>query len=300
MVASPSAALAAEQAAEYSIGLGDVLHVQVAGRADLSGKYTVGPDGQIALPLVGAVTARGRATRDLSIDLSRRYSLFDRDITQVTVSIAEVQSRIVFVLGAVLRPGKYSFSQEPSVWDAIGEAGGPADDALLSYVEIIPGAEGDGRRPSVVDVANAVRLGQLSTLPRLKPGDTVRVPRGVPGAPLSYTVSVFGAVAVQGIIPLEQAQDLISALIRSGGPTADANLSRIEIIRKSGPRVVSLKVSVENYLAKASTPGNPPLVAGDTVYVPRSGSGRPGFFAIARGLLPVIAIVTAGVGLVSR
>lgn len=286
-------ARAADAAADYQIGPGDVLKIEVVGRPDLSGTFTVNRDGLLSMPIVGSMDATGRTARDLATDLSRRISLFQREIPQVTVTVTESKSRRIFVLGAVLLPGSYPFGDLPSVWEAITEAGGPAEDAQLSAVEVIPGDLAGGRATQVVDVATIIRENRMDSLPRLQPGDTVRVPRGRSLASGVTDVYIFGAVARQGSLPVEQASDLVTALIRSGGPAPDADLRGVDIVRKSGARVVRLKVSMENYLEKANTSGNPPLEPGDTIYVRRRTPGGGGIFAAIRTIGPVLALVSA-------
>jgi protein involved in polysaccharide export with SLBB domain len=241
--------------------------------------------------------ATGRTARDLAADLSRRISLFQREIPQVTVTVTESKSRRIFVLGAVLLPGSYAFGDLPSVWEAIAEAGGPAEDAQLSAVEVIPGDLAGGRATQVVDVATIIRENRMDSLPRLQPGDTVRVPRGRALGPGVTDVYIFGAIGRQGSLPIDQAGDLVTALIRSGGPAPDADLKGVEIVRKSGARVVRLKVSMENYLEKANTSGNPPLEPGDTIYVRRSPQGGRGVFGVIRTIGPVLGIVSAVVAI---
>src|SRR4051812_19834362 len=112
-----------DENATYRIGAGDVLNVEVVGRKDLSAQYTVGQDGVLFMPLTGGLTAQGKSANQLAAELARRLSLYDRDITQVNVSVAEFKSRKIFVMGGVVTPGKYSFAQSPTIWDAISEAG---------------------------------------------------------------------------------------------------------------------------------------------------------------------------------
>ncbi len=283
----------AEPASDYPISPGDIIKIEVSGRQDLSGQFTVSSEGTLTLPVVGTLDATGRTTREMATDLSRRISLFQRDIPQVTVSITESKSRRIFVLGAVLLPGSYAFGELPSVWEAIAVAGGPADDAQLSAVEVIPGDLAGGRATQVVDVTASIQENRMDSLPRLKPGDTVRVPRGRSLAPGVAEVFIFGAVAHQGSLPIEQAGDLVTALIRSGGPAPGADLRSVEIVRKSGARVVRLKISMEDYLKKANTSGNPPLEPGDVVYFRGGPQGGGGFFATIRTIGPVIALVSA-------
>ncbi len=275
----------------YRIVAGDVLQVDIVGRNDISGQYTVDKEGGINLPSLGYVSADGRTTTELGTDISRRVSLISRDIPQVTVTVLQAYRRKNFVLGAVLLPGSYSFSKSPTVWEAISAAGGASDDADLSAVQIFSESQ---ITPTIVDLGVAVRTGDLSTLPRLKPGETVRVPRGssVKGTP-SDVVYVFGAVGAQGSQPLSESSDLVRALIRSA-PAIDANLERVEIVRRSGQRVVSMRVNMSDYLGDASLAGNPLLQAGDTVYLPRRSGGRDYLrvMGVLLGIATSIAILT--------
>lgn len=289
-------ARAAEPDEGAAISPGDVLMVEVVGRKDLSGRFSVGPDGSLLLPLIGNITAKGKTVRHLEIELERRYSLFDRDVSQVNVAIAEYKGSTIYVWGAVARPGKHTFAEEPTVWQAIGEAGGPAETAQLSSVEVVPGDASGGRQPQYVDIATAIRTGQLARLPRLKTGDTVRVPSGPGGSMAPNSVLIFGAVTTQGSLPLEQAQDLVTAIVRSGGPTPDANLKKIEVVRKSGPKLVRFRINLNDYLSKVGAPGNLALEAGDAIYVPRH--RRSGFLTSARGVAALVGIVTGVVGLI--
>ena len=144
---APGAAAKGEEPSEpYRVGSGDVLKVDVAGRNDLTGAFAVGPEGSITIPLLGSVPAENRTLAEITSDLSRRISLFDRSNPQVTVSVQEYKSRKIFVLGAVVLPGIYAFSELPNVWDAIAEAGGPVEDGDLSAVEVIPGDQAGGAR----------------------------------------------------------------------------------------------------------------------------------------------------------
>ena len=276
--------------ANKKIERGDIIRVDVAGRQDLSGLYTVDTNGAITLPMVGSVSAAGRTTTDLSSDLSRRYSLIDRDILRVTASLAEYRTGKIYVLGGVVRPGGYSFTEMPNVWDAIAEAGGATPDAILTAVEVIPADTKSGRGTRVVDVAAAMQAGRQDKLERLRPGDTVRIPRTSGQASDSNVVYIFGAIMTPGAHPY--APDLVTALMRAGGPAPDANLKNVQIVRKSGLGALSLKIDMRNYLGRGDLSGNPALQTGDTVYLPRLRSSSRATTALAV-LAPLAALITS-------
>jgi polysaccharide export outer membrane protein len=281
----------------YRLGAGDVLRIDVAGRTDVSGTYTISEDGTVTIPVVGSVRVQGRTANEVRSDLSRRVSLFDRSSPVVTVTVTEYKSRKVFVLGAVLLPGIYAFAEMPTIWDAIAEAGGPLDDANLGAVELIPGDAASGRQTQTIDIATAIRETRTDALPRLNPGDTIRVPRGS----TSSTIQLMGAIAHPGSLPLDQAPDLVTALMRSGGPAPDAELEKVQVIRQNGQRVTRMKVDLNRYFEKGDQAGNPRLQPGDTVFMPRESShGGISAFAYVGFATAIVGLVTSVVVLMDN
>ncbi|HET9251410.1 MAG TPA: polysaccharide biosynthesis/export family protein [Candidatus Eisenbacteria bacterium] len=279
----------------YRIQPGDVLAVEVTGRNDISGQFTVTKEGQVNLPILGAIRAQGRTTGEIGTDISRRVSITSREIVQVSVTVLQQYRRKNFVLGAVLLPGTFTFADAPTVWEAISEAGGPAEDADLTQVQIISETN---PVPQVIDLESSVRSGALQSMPRLQPGETVRVPRkprGAAGLVSTDVVYVFGAVTAQGAQPLQESSDLVRAVIRSA-PSPEADFRKVEIVRKSGTRVVSMRVNMKEYFGEGQIAGNPALESGDTVYLPRKtdpllGKGLRAL-GVMLGLLASIEILT--------
>ncbi|HET9952694.1 MAG TPA: polysaccharide biosynthesis/export family protein [Candidatus Eisenbacteria bacterium] len=293
LLAMPAAASAATAP---RIQAGDVIRVDVASRADLSGEFVVAADGNVTLPTAGPVRAAGRTEADLGADLSRRYSLIDREIPRVTVTITRSSQRRVLVLGAVVLPGAYDYSDSSSPWDAIALAGGAQEDANLAAVEIIPGEGSHDRKQETIDVQSAILAGTLEKLPRLHPGDTVRVQRKSGAAGSGSVVYIFGAVAQQGPKPLEEAYDVASALILAL-PTPDANLGQVEIVRKNGNQVEHLRVDADRYLTSAYEAGNVPLRAGDTIWLKRSKPRGAVLLAMVGLIAPILALATTIIAL---
>lgn len=276
----------------YRLQPQDVIQVDVPARADLSGQHTVDSSGNIVLPLVGTVRAAGRTREELETDLTRRLSIVDRTVSRVQVTLIEARSERILVLGSVLVPGTYMFPEMPTVWEAITQAGGPSDDALLSAVEVIPSDAAVGQMRTVVDVAAAIREGRLGSLQRLRPGDTVRVPRAAAEAGSNAIVYVLGAVGKQGVHPYAQARDLVNAVLQSGGPAPDANLREVEIVRVNGTGTVRLRVNMRDYFEKGDPSGNLELQPGDAVYLSRSTPGHRSLFSVLGYLSPLLGLAT--------
>ncbi|HET7904688.1 MAG TPA: polysaccharide biosynthesis/export family protein [Candidatus Eisenbacteria bacterium] len=276
---------------KYRINAGDIIRIEVTGRADLSATITVDDQGSLTLPTIGLIRAAGRTPSELGADITRRISMIQRESPQVRVIVMESRSQKIFVLGAVLLPGAYSFAKDPTVWEAISEAGGATAAADLSTVEIVSSGLGPGAAPQIVDLATAIRMNTYETLPRLKPGDTVRVPStSAVTVAEGNIVYLMGAVGAQGPRPLEAPGDLITTLIRSA-PSGEADLSRIEIVRRTGGRLIQMNVDARGYLSDAQVAGNPILEPGDAVYVPRQRQ-RFGIFSVLGYISPILGLIT--------
>ena len=276
---------------DYVIGAEDVISVAVRERTDLTGSFTVGPDGTLALPLVGEVKAAGLTVSELSRELNRKLSVFRAG--EATVSVAQYNSRKVFVVGEVAKPGKYSFSVIPSIWDVLSEAGGPTDAALLSGVQVIRARTGE---TVTVDVRKLLE-GQAPDQVKLQPGDTVRVPRRTSAAPEGSVVYVLGEVKSQGGYEAGIAKDVVSALAAAGGTTERSDLRKIRLVRR-GPSVsTAMHVNLERYLKDGLAVGNPETRPGDTVMVPARRTWLSSFFS--PGVLVTLLSAAASVAIIS-
>lgn len=111
----------------YLLDSGDKLRVFVYGQPNLSRGYTVDHDGNITIPLIGNVRARGHTTQDLEHVVRRELaSEYVRD-PKVTIDIQ--QNRPFFILGEVKNAGQYPYVSGMTVETAIAIAGGYSDRA---------------------------------------------------------------------------------------------------------------------------------------------------------------------------
>ena len=106
----------------YILDTGDKLRVFIYGQPNLSRLYTVDQIGNISVPLIGSVRARGRTTVDLEHAIASRLGReFVKD-PQVTVDVA--QNRPFFILGEVRLPGQYPFVSGMTIEQAVAIGGG--------------------------------------------------------------------------------------------------------------------------------------------------------------------------------
>ncbi|MBN1503774.1 MAG: polysaccharide biosynthesis/export family protein [Candidatus Eisenbacteria bacterium] len=289
VVLGPATCGAADET-DYQIGVEDVVSVAVRERPDLSGSFTVGPDGALALPLVGEVKAAGLTVSQFSRELNRKLSVFHAG--EATVSVAQYNSRKVFVVGEVAKPGKYSFSVIPSIWHVLSEAGGPTDAALLSGVQVIRAASGE---TMTVDIRKLLD-GEAPDQVKLQPGDTVRVPRRASATPGGSVVYVLGQVSSQGGYEPGIARDVVSALAAAGGITERAEVRKIMLVRRGSSVSTPMRVNLEKYLKEGLAVGNPETRPGDTIMVPAKRTWLSTFFS--PGVLVTLASAAASVALI--
>ena len=94
---------------DFLLGPEDVLEITVWRNQDLSRQTVVRPDGMVSMPLIGDVQASGQTANQLAARIADRLKEF-KESPSVSVSVKEVNSYNVFVLGEVQKPGKYQLA----------------------------------------------------------------------------------------------------------------------------------------------------------------------------------------------
>jgi polysaccharide export outer membrane protein len=108
---------------EYRIGPEDVLEIMVWKNADLSRTVTVRPDGKVSLPLIGDIQASGITTEELKHVITQRMKDYIAT-PEVSVLVSSINSYFYYVLGEVVKPGKYPLRERITVLQAVSMAGG--------------------------------------------------------------------------------------------------------------------------------------------------------------------------------
>jgi polysaccharide export outer membrane protein len=163
----------ADLVSQYTVGVADVLHVNVWKNTDLSQTVTVGPDGFVSLPLLGDVKVADMTTNQLSTLLTSRLTAYMVN-PDVTVSVVEIHSRQVYLMGQVTKPGGFPLIGPMTVLQLIAQAGGLTPFAKRKSIYILRTANGHTEKLPF-NYSDAVR-GKGNDNVGLQPGDTVFVP----------------------------------------------------------------------------------------------------------------------------
>lgn len=214
---------------DYVIGPGDEILIRAWGQIDLNGKLVVDRDGQVFLPKVGTISVAGLKYQQLPqyfrAAIGRVFRNFD-----LTVSLGQLRSIQVFVLGQARRPGSFTVSSLSTLVDALFSSGGPSDTGSMRRIQL--------KRNNVVvtdfDFYDLLLKGDKSKDARLLPGDVIYIP------PAGPSMAMAGSVNVPAIYELSGNTTLASAIDMAGGlaSTADGQKAVVERVEKHSTRLV--------------------------------------------------------------
>ena len=239
--------------AEYVVGPGDTLEVQLIGNT--KGRYAlvVGRDGRINFPDLGPIAVSGRRFEQVREELEARVR--EQMIgTQASVGIGELRSIRVFVLGDAQTPGSYTVSGLSTITNALFVSGGVKQVGSLRNIQL----KRAGRTVTTLDLYDLLLKGDTRADARLLPGDVIFVP------PIGATVGVSGEVRRPAIYELKNETTAGQLLEVAGGLMPDADPSNATVDRVGDNRA---RITVDVNLANAAGLGEK-LRTGDTLRVP--------------------------------
>jgi polysaccharide export outer membrane protein len=163
----------------FLLGPEDVLEIAVWKNQDLTKTVIIRPDGLISMPIIGDIQAAGLSTNELAQRIADRLRQFVQN-PAVSVHVKELNSYSVFVVGEVVKPGKFQLKSYVTVLQAISMAGGFTDYAKKNRLQVVRmKSNGDGKvRETHIPihyeqvVAGSSESGNII----LHSGDTVVVP----------------------------------------------------------------------------------------------------------------------------
>lgn len=238
---------------EYVVGPGDTLQIQLTGST--KGRYAlvVGRDGRINIPDLGPIEVSGQRFDEMRSNLERRIS--EQMIgTQVSVTMGELRSIRVFVLGEAEVPGSYTVSGLSTITNALFASGGVKKIGSLRNIQL----KRAGRTVTTLDLYDLLLKGDTSADARLLPGDVIFIPS------IGATVGIGGEVRRQAIYELKSENTVADLVQLAGGllPEADPTLATLERVNDRRQKVI-VDVNLANAAGR-----NRNLQAGDTLRVP--------------------------------
>lgn len=209
------------------------------------------------------VTLTRKSGTKLTLDLSHpeKKSGTDVDVVLEAGDVIYVPERRtqISVVGEVNRPGSFDYKEDMTVLDALQQAGGIKETADLGAARLAK----DGK-DGPLDLDALLRHGDMVMNVRLAAGDRLVIPE------IRNRTYVFGAVGRPGFYIFKPNDRILDALNGVGGPLADADIGKINVIHinKDKTKADVKQVDLNRFLKKGDLKFNEPLDAGDVLYVP--------------------------------
>jgi polysaccharide export outer membrane protein len=223
--------------ADYQVGPGDILEIEIAELKASRMKTTVLPDGMLYFDVAEGIRASGKSLKEISTELGEQLTDYYTSPV-VSVNLNKAESQRFWVLGQVKTPGAYPMIGPTTLLEALSKSGGlfsgeisgeTQEVADLDRAIIVRKGE-----PLPVDFRSLVEYGDMSQNVYLKGGDYIYLP-----SVQNRAVYVLGAVKKPGPLYFKDDITVISALAQAGGPDPTAVVTKAIVIRGSlnQPRV---------------------------------------------------------------
>lgn len=243
--------LSAVAPADYPIGPGDEVLVQITGLTDLRLRLVVDSTGRITIPKVGPVSLAGVKASELEAHLDKALRRTFKTFT-LSASLGAVRPVDVYLVGQARVPGRHTVAAVSSFVTAVLSTGGPGAGGSFRHVELVR----EGKVIATLDLYAFLTTGRADGDTRLAPGDTIVFP------PAGPRVALLGDVQAPAIYELADRDEPLGAVLQliGGVPVTSRRQATVERIdpRQANPRRVESLTLDEAGLAR-------PLHDGDIV-----------------------------------
>lgn len=222
-------ALLSPDPSPFRLGPGDVLDIELLGSGDGPQSTFVGPDGRIYFHLLDGQQVWGLTLAETTKRLEHELSRFVQS-PQISITLREVHSRRVWVLGRISTPGLYELTQPMTVIEAISKAGGLFTSRMSGSTEELADLHHSFliRKGQLlpVDFNSLIRKGDTSQNIYLQPDDFIYLPSA-----LGSEVYIMGAVYQPRSVAFKDQLTLLTAIAHCRGFIKGAELSKVAILR---------------------------------------------------------------------
>jgi protein involved in polysaccharide export with SLBB domain len=219
---------------DYVIGPGDELVIRAWGQVDIDYRVTVDRNGAISIPRIGNINVAGMKFQELQPYLKsavgRVFANFDLNVT-----MGQLRSIQVFVVGQASRPGTYTVSSLSTLVNAVFASGGPTLKGSMRRIQLRRG----NRLITEFDMYDLLLKGDKSKDMQLLPGDVIYIP------PTGQLAAISGSVNTPAIYEIKGRARLADLIELAGGLniTADGQKVAVErIVDRKTRRVEDLQL----------------------------------------------------------
>ncbi len=210
----------------YRLGPGDEVIIDIFGRNQTTLRKTISPEGSINVDALGPLYLNGMTVEEANTYLRKRlshiYGGMSGSGTDMRLSLGQIRTIQVNVLGDVTNPGTYQLSAFATAFHALYRAGGIVDPGTVRNIKVVRGDKVAG----LVDVYDFLLKGNSSSDIRLEEGDVILV------SPYSCLVTVEGGVKRPMQFEMKAGETLANLIEYAGGFATGANQAFVTVIRQ--------------------------------------------------------------------
>lgn len=241
--------------ANYKMGPGDEVIIDIWGSNETTIRQTISPDGFINVPNLGIISLNGMTVREADSYLRKKFGRIypvdgENPESDIKLTIGNIRSIQVNILGEVSVPGTYSLSSLSTIYNALYCAGGVSDVGTLREIRLVR----NKKTVATVDVYDFILNGNSSDDVKLQDGDVIIV------APYKQLVDVAGKVKRPMVYEMKEGETVRDIIDYSGGFSGDAYKSNLRLIRRNG-------VEYQVYTVDSQDFGEFTLMDGDSLTV---------------------------------
>ena len=268
---------------DYQLGPDDEIVIDLYGYSDASYKLKVSPEGSIRIPNIGPVSVSGltieQASKRIIGQLASVYSGIGSGQSKVNISIGNIRSIKVTILGEVNTPGTYTLSSLSTVFNGLYASGGPSENGSFRKIQVVR----NNKVIATIDIYEFLMNGATKGNILLQDQDIIKV------SPYEIRVEMKGEVKRPGLYEAVKGETIKNMITYSGGFTDNAYRERLKVFRNTNKERSVADIPVESI--NTFNPQSGDVFTIDKLLVRFSNrvqiNGavfRPGFFALEEGM----------------
>ena len=226
----------------YVLGVDDELVIDIFGYSENTYKLKVQPEGYIRMPNIGPVRVVGLPIEDarkkIKQQLQKIYPGILSGNTSVQISLGQIRTIRVTLIGEVIRPGTYSIPSLANIANALYVSGGPNANGSFRTIELIR----NGKTKVIFDLYDFLIKGDLSNNLMLQDDDIIKI------NPYKIRVSVYGAVKKSAVFEAKENENLGSIITYANGFSDNVYKESFKVIRLGKTEKEILTIPFQEYL----------------------------------------------------
>lgn len=214
--------------ANYKLGPGDEVIIDIWGASQNTVREIISPDGYIKIESLGLVYLNGMTVQEadsyLKKELNKIYSGIDNETSEIKITLGQIRTIQINVMGEVALPGTYALSSYSTVFHALYNAGGVNELGSLRNIKLMR----NNKEVANVDIYDFILRGNIANDIRLQEGDVIIVP------PYEMLVDIQGNVKRPMFYEMKKEETVKTLIEYAGNFTGNAYTKNVRMTRQNG------------------------------------------------------------------